>query len=87
MIQSHCNHPSIIAWGMGNELDGQSSVTKSYMQEMKAYFKAIDPDRIVSYVSNTVFQGASTDATGVGDMLMENEYIETWHGKMEEKEE
>lgn len=87
MIQSHCNHPSIVAWGMGNELNGQSAVTKTYMKELKSYFKALDADRMVSYVSNTMFQGADADATGVSDMLMVNEYIGTWHGNLDEAEE
>jgi len=81
MISSHYNHPSIIAWGMGNELDGQNSQTTEYMISLKEYIKSLDSNRIVSYVTNSFFEGASTDATIVGDMIMFNDYLGTWHGQ------
>jgi beta-glucuronidase len=80
MIQSHCNHPSIVSWGMANEIKGQAPETSAFMRELKAYFKKIDPTRLVSYVSDSVLLGEpSIDPTNVGDMMMANEYYETWH--------
>jgi beta-glucuronidase len=78
MIRSHCNHPSIVSWGMANELQGQAPETSAFMQELKAYFKKIDPSRLVSYVSHTIWDGPAKDATRVGDMMMVNDYCGQW---------
>jgi len=79
MIRWHSHHPSIFAWGVGNELDGQSQGTKSYVETMKPYVASLDDSRLCNYVSNTFHLNERTDATGYGDMLMWNDYIGTWH--------
>jgi beta-glucuronidase len=78
MIRSHGNHPSIVSWGMANELKGQAPETSVFMRELKAYFKKIDPMRLVSYVSHTIWDGPAKDATRVGDMMMVNDYCGQW---------
>jgi beta-glucuronidase len=78
MIRSHCNHPSIISWGMANELKGQAPETGDFIRELKAYFKTIDPTRLVSYVSHTVWDGPAKDAARLGDMMMVNDYCGQW---------
>jgi beta-glucuronidase len=87
MMTSHYNHPSIIMWGMGNELNGQDKNIWDFMLELKDYIKSIDPDRQVNYMTNTILQNPSNDATRVGDVLMINEYIGTWHGDLDTEEE
>lgn len=86
MIQSHSHHPSIFAWGMGNELDGQSPVTLQYMEQLKQEILQLDSSRLVNYVSNTLQLQPAADATGAGDLLMWNDYIGTWHGDLDEEE-
>ena len=86
MLEAHFNHPSIIAWGVGNELDGQSAITAQYVKNMKAYILAQDSNRLVSYVSNTLWN-TPQDATALGDMIMANDYIGTWHGNKDTKAE
>jgi beta-glucuronidase len=78
MIRSHGNHPSIISWGMANELQGQAPETSAFMRELRAYFKKIDPTRLVSYVSHTVWDGPAKDAARIGDMMMVNDYCGQW---------
>lgn len=85
MIYNHSHHPCIFAWGMGNELDGQSEVTLQYMQQFKQEILQLDPSRLVNYVSNTLHLNPAIDATGAGDMLMWNDYIGTWHGDLDEE--
>jgi beta-glucuronidase len=80
MIASHCNHPSIVSWGMANELKGQAPETSRFMRELKQYFNKIDPTRLVSYVSHTVWPNPAIDAVNVGDMMMVNDYWGTWNG-------
>lgn len=87
MLLHHFNHPSIVCWGVGNELGGRKKGTVRYVQNMVAYFKSKDPMRLVNYVSNTLgyatpmqkFKKAK-DATLYGDICMWNEYLGTWYG-------
>lgn len=86
MLEAHFNHPSIIAWGVGNELDGQSAITAQYVKNMKSYILKQDHNRLMSYVSNTIWD-TPQDATALGDIIMANDYIGTWHGNKDTREE
>lgn len=79
MIAAHRNHPSIFAWGVGNELDGQCGETISYIKDALAFTHRLDPSRPANYVSNSIFKGHGQDGTTKGDILMVNDYIGTWH--------
>ncbi len=81
MLEAHFNHPSIIFWGVGNELGGLFESTKKYVREMVAYFKSKDQTRCVNYVSNTLgfVKGKKDEATLYGDVAMWNEYLGLWH--------
>ncbi len=87
MLVSHYNHPSIIMWGMGNELAGQSKELQDFIGELKDYIKQYDSIRPVNYITNTIFENPANDATSLGDVLMVNEYLGTWHGNLDEIEE
>lgn len=86
-ISVHRNHPSIITWGVGNELSGQNKVTIQYIKDAVAYTHELDPSRTVVYVSNSVFSDPAADGTTKGDILMVNDYIGTWHGDLDQFEE
>lgn len=85
MLLYHFNHPSIVCWGVGNELGARKSGTVSYVKHMVSYFKMRDSMRLVNYVSNTLGYMTLTerilkkeDATLYGDICMWNEYLGTW---------
>ena len=84
MVENHRNHPSIIAWGVGNELDAQAPETIQYIKDAVALTHRLDPLRAASYVSNTFFQDAGKDGTTDGDILMINDYIGTWTGELDQ---
>ncbi len=84
MIRWHGHHPSIIAWGVGNELSGQTGPVKVYVQRAAALIHTLDPDRLANYVTNTAFMYPAEDATGDGDVMMINDYIGTWHKGFEQ---
>lgn len=80
MLDAHFNHPSIVFWGVGNELGGFYKATQKYVKDMVAYFKDKDRTRLVNYVSNTLgsLRKRQTDATLFGDVAMWNEYLGLW---------
>lgn len=85
MLRYHFNHPSIVCWGVGNELGGWEKETCLYVRHMVSYFKLLDSMRLVNYVSNTVgwksphFLHPGREATTYGDICMWNEYLGTWY--------
>ena len=83
MIKYHSHHPSIVCWGVGNELGGRKKQTVQYVKDMYSYFKAKDPSRLVNYVSNTLpvkkkLTEKDFDATLCGDIAMWNDYLGLW---------
>ncbi len=84
MIRNHYNHPSIFAWGVGNELNGRDARMKTMIEGLVAKARELDSSRMVSYVSNTLTHGFSNDpkftpdAGSLGDYIMMNEYGGSW---------
>lgn len=81
MVRYHGHHPSIVCWGVGNELGGEFPATIDYVRQMHDYFYKIDGKRLVNYVSNSVCRDANVDlddATLYGDIAMWNEYLGLW---------
>lgn len=81
MVYFHSNHPSIICWGVGNELGGETEPTIAYVDNMVAYFKSRDSRRLVNYVSNSISRNENVekdDATLHGDIAMWNDYLGLW---------
>lgn len=81
MVYFHKNHPSIIFWGIGNELGAETEPTIDYIKKMVAYFKSLDSRRLVNYVSNTlsrVENADKDDGTLYGDVAMWNDYLGLW---------
>ncbi len=86
MIGDHYNHPSIISWGVGNEIFAREANNIKGVKELYQFTKKTDPSRLSSYVSNTLQQarhwmpaGTLPDASAEGDMLMFNDYHSTWY--------
>lgn len=78
-IEEHYNHPCIIAWGLSNEIYGNTD--KTVFKKLKEYTKNIDNTRLVNFVSNDIFRRKENDESLLGDIPTWNEYIGTWHGK------
>lgn len=81
MIKYHVHHPSIVCYGVGNELDAASVETIRYIDHMYAYIKGKDKSRLVNYVSNTLLlpeTEGKDDGTLHGDIAMWNEYLGLW---------
>ncbi len=85
MIAAHRNHPSIFAWGVGNELNAQKPETIQYIKDAVAMTHQLDTDRLANYVSCTIYDDPSKDGSTDGDIMMLNDYMGTWHPISEPK--
>jgi beta-glucuronidase len=87
MIARDRNHPSIFSWGMCNEIGGQNPPAYAFARRMYEESKKLDPKRLVSYASNSLFNTPARDVAGLMDYVMCNEYVGTWtRGTVEDLE-
>ena len=78
MIGRDRNHPSVVAWGLCNEIDGQNPAAYKFAQRMLEEAKRLDPRRLCSYASNSLDQTPEHDVAGLMDFIETNEYFGTW---------
>ncbi|WP_343330797.1 glycoside hydrolase family 2 TIM barrel-domain containing protein [Polaribacter staleyi] len=78
MVERDWNHPSIIGWSVGNELSNHYEYAKTTMD----YVREMDPNRLVTCVSNSgqkSFSNRKTDPNTEVDIIMHNMY--RWQGE------
>lgn len=78
MIACDRNHPSIFAWGLCNEINGQNPPAHEFAKRMLEEAKRLDPSRLCSYASNSLAQTPQRDVAGLMDFIETNEYYGTW---------
>lgn len=87
MTEAHYNHPSIMIWGLGNELQSHKDINIASLDTMAAYVRSLDSSRLVTYVTSSLDWGfpgdvkSLPDASPRYDMIMFNEYYSTWFSK------
>ncbi|MDR1284343.1 MAG: beta-galactosidase [Opitutaceae bacterium] len=54
MVERDWNHPSVIAWSLGNEYQSQTDAGQAWTRDMYAFAKALDASRLVTFASNIV---------------------------------
>ena len=77
MIARDRNHPCIFSWGMCNEIGGQNPPAYAFAKRMYEEAKRLDPKRLVTYASNSLFKTPAKDVAGLMDYVMCNEYVGT----------
>ncbi len=80
MIAADFNHPSVWAWSVGNEFASNTAAGYSFVQQMIATVKSLDPTRPVGFASDKLGSQPQNDATALSDFVEMNEYFGTWHG-------
>ena len=78
MILAHYNHPSIYAWGLCNEIAGQNSTGHKFVKDGIKIARELNPQRLLTYASNTVQQNPKQDASQYADFIEWNEYFGSW---------
>ncbi len=79
MIASDAHHPSIVAWGLCNEVNGQNPVAAQFARRLRAEAKKLDPRRLCSYASNSLQKKPERDVAGEMDFIEWNEYYGSWY--------
>jgi beta-glucuronidase len=78
MIARDRNHPSLVVWGLCNEIGGQNPPAYQFAKHMLAEAKKLDPNRLCSYASNSLDKTPERDVAGLMDFIETNEYFGSW---------
>ena len=78
MIARDRNHPSVVVWGLCNEIGGQNAPAYQFAKRMLEEAKRLDPQRLCSYASNSLGETPELDVAGLMDFIETNEYFGTW---------
>lgn len=78
MIARDRNHPSVVVWGLGNEIGGQNPPAYQFAKHMLEEAKRLGPSRLCSYASNSLGETPKRDAAALMDFIETNEYFGSW---------
>lgn len=56
MMERDWNHPSVIAYSLGNEYQSQTDEGKAWTRDMYAFTKSVDSSRLVTFATNIVMR-------------------------------
>jgi beta-galactosidase len=79
MIARDRNHPSVVVWGLCNEIGGQTPSAYQFAKRMREEAKRLDPSRLCSYASDSLRSTPERDVAGLMDFIETNEYYGTWY--------
>lgn len=83
MVNQYYNHPSIIIWGMHNEIATDSPQGYSITEKFVKYVKSIDNSRLVTYATNRILKD---DCLKLVDFISVNQYVGWYEGDIEDWE-
>lgn len=56
MVERDWNHPSVIAYSLGNEFYSHKAEGQAWVRDMSAFTKHLDSTRLITFASNIVFR-------------------------------
>src|SRR3989475_10290954 len=78
MIARDRNHPSVVVWGLCNEIGGQNPPPDQFAKHMLEEAKRLDPNRLCFFASNSLGENPKRDVAGLMDFIETNEYFGSW---------
>jgi beta-glucuronidase len=78
MVARDRNHPSVVVWGLCNEIYGQHPPAYQFAKRLLEEAKRLDPNRLCSYASNSLSETPERDVAGLMDFIETNEYFGSW---------
>jgi beta-galactosidase/beta-glucuronidase len=72
LISRDRNHPSVVVWGLCNEIYGQNPSAYHFAKRLLQEAKKLDPNRLCSYASNSLFETPQRDVAGLMDFVEAN---------------
>ncbi|MBZ5547313.1 MAG: beta galactosidase jelly roll domain-containing protein [Acidobacteriia bacterium] len=78
MIARDRNHPSVVVWGLCNEIGGQGPPAYQFAKRILEEAKRLDPGRLCSYASHSLRSTPERDVAGLMDFIETNEYFGSW---------
>jgi beta-glucuronidase len=52
MVERDWNHPSVVAWSLGNEYPSQTEEGKAWTRDMRDFTRSLDDTRLITFASN-----------------------------------
>lgn len=78
MIEQEWNHPSVIAWSVGNEYEAYTEEGKAWTRDMKAFSLKLDATRLITfadrYTGDPAVKTGADDASQYMDFVSINTY-------------
>ena len=68
MVERDWNHPSVIAYSLGNEFYSQKEEGKAWVRDMKEYVNKLDNSRLVTFASYMAFRDYIKKPEGEGNL-------------------
>lgn len=56
MVERDWNHPSVVAYSVGNEFQSQTEEGKAWVRDMSSFVKSLDNSRLITFASMIVFR-------------------------------
>jgi beta-galactosidase len=79
LIVSHRNHPSIVSWGLCNEVDGKNPLAQAFARALAQEARKLDASRLLTYASHSLREHPDDDMAGEFDFISTNEYFGSWY--------
>ncbi len=80
MMEADWNHPSVIAWSVGNEYESYTKEGIQWTRDMRSYTLNLDPTRLITfasrYTSDPMVKTGSDEASQYSDFVSINVYGE-----------
>jgi len=79
MMEQDWNHPSVIAWSMGNEYESYTQEGIEWTRDMRKFTLGIDPSRLITFASrftaDPAVKSAKDEASQYSDFVSVNLYV------------